>query len=60
MREWEARLGMIWACRAEAGRAGISRAHVCVECTRLPFGSRAMMGLLVGHKLIMGAAVMRK
>ncbi len=60
IREWEARLGMIWACRPDAGRAGISRVHVCVECMRLPLGSRAMMGLLVGHMLVMGAVVMRK
>jgi hypothetical protein len=49
MRECEARPGMIWACCAEAGRAGMSRAHVCVECKCMPFGSRAMMGLLVGR-----------
>jgi hypothetical protein len=58
--EWEARLGMIWACCTEAGRAGMSRVHMCVECTRLPFGIRAMMGLLVGRMLITGAAGVRK
>jgi hypothetical protein len=60
MSEWEARPGMIWVRWAEAGRAGILRVHVCVECTRSPFGSRAMMGLLVGRMLVMGAAVMSK
>ncbi len=60
MREWEARPGMIWACRAEAGRVGMSRVHLCLECMHLPFGSRAMMGLLVGRMLVMGAAVVRK
>jgi hypothetical protein len=60
MREWEARPGMIWACHAEAGRAGILRVHMCVKCTCLPFRSRAMMGLLVGRMLVRGAAVVRK
>ncbi len=60
MREWEARLGMIWAWCAEVGRAGMSRVHVCMECTCLPFGSWAMMGLLVEHMLVMGTAVMKK
>jgi hypothetical protein len=60
MREWEARLGMIWAFCAEVGRAGILGVHMRVECTHLPFGSWAMMGFLIGHMLVMGAAVMRK
>jgi hypothetical protein len=51
---------MIWVCGAEAGRAVISRVHVCVECTHSPLGSQAMMGLLVGRMLVMGAAVVRK
>jgi hypothetical protein len=60
IREWEARPEMIWACCTEAGRAEILRVHVCMECTRLPLGSRSMMGLLVGRMLVMEAAVMRK
>jgi hypothetical protein len=60
MREWEATPGMIWACHAEAGRVGMLRVHVCMVCMRLPFGSQAMMGLLVGCMLVMGAAVVRK
>jgi hypothetical protein len=32
----------------------------CVERMRLPFESWAMMGLLAGHILVMGAVVMRK
>ncbi len=60
MSEWEARPGMMWACHAEVGRAGISRVHVCVECTHSPFGSREMTDLLVGRMLVMGAAVVRK
>ncbi len=60
IREWEARPEMIWACCADTGRAGISRVHVCVECTRMSLGSRAMMGLLVGRMLVMGAAFVRK
>jgi hypothetical protein len=34
--------------------------HMCVECTRSPFGSQAMIGLLVGRMLVMGPAVVRK
>jgi hypothetical protein len=43
------------------GREGrdVERARVR-GCTCLPVGSRAMMGLLVGCMLVMGAAVMRK
>jgi hypothetical protein len=60
MREWEVRPEIMWASQAKAGRAGMLRAHMCVECMRSPFGSRAMMGLLMGHMLVMGAAVARK
>ncbi len=31
IREWEARLGMIWECRAKAVRTGVSRVHMCVS-----------------------------
>jgi hypothetical protein len=34
--------------------------HVCVECTRLPLGKRAMMGLVVGTMLVAGELVIRK
>jgi hypothetical protein len=51
---------MIWGCHAEVGRAGMWRVHVCMECTCLPFGSREVMGLLVGRMLVMGAVVIRK
>jgi hypothetical protein len=60
MREWETRLGMTWVWLAKAGRAEMLRVHVCMGCRRLPFGSLAMMGLLVGCMLVTGAAVMRK
>jgi hypothetical protein len=60
MREWEARPGMMWVCHAEAWRVGMLRVHVCMEYSHLPFGSWAMMGLLVGRMLVMGAVVMRK
>ncbi len=60
MREWDARPGMMWACHAEAGRAEMLSVHVCVECMRSPFGRWAMMGLLVGRMLVMGAKVVRK
>ncbi len=60
IKEWQARLGMMWACCAKAGRAGMSSMHMCVECTRSLFGRWEMMGLLVGHMLVMGAAVVKK
>ena len=31
MREWDAKLGMMWVRRAAAGSAGMSNVHVCVE-----------------------------
>ena len=34
--------------------------HVCVEVTRSPLGSRAMMGLVVGVMLVTGAIDVRK
>jgi hypothetical protein len=60
MREWEPRLGIMWACCAMAGRAGMSSVHVCMECMHSPFGRRGTMGLLVGGMLVMGTAVVRK
>ena len=59
-REWEARLGMMWARRAAAGSVGMSNVHVCVDFTRSPLGSRAMMGELVGSMLVAGAVEVRK
>ena len=56
----EARPGIMWAARALGGREGMSRVHVCVECTRAPFGRRAMMGVVVGRILVAGASVVRK
>jgi hypothetical protein len=60
VKEWEVRPGIMWMCRAEVGRAGMLSMHVCMECTRSPFGRRVMMGLSVGRMLVMGAAVVRK
>ncbi len=60
MREWEARLEMMWACQAKASRARMSSMHMCMECMCLPFGSQAMIGLVVGRMLVIGAAVVRK
>ena len=48
MREWDAKLGMMWAWRAAAGSAGMSNVQVCVDLTRSPLGRRAMMGVVVG------------
>ena len=56
--ECKARPGIMWVARVLGGRAGISRVHVCVECTRAPFGRRAMMGLVVGRILV--ASVVKK
>ena len=48
MREWDAKLGMMWAWQAAGGSAGMSNVHVCVDFTRSPLGRRAMMGVAVG------------
>ena len=60
MREWDAKLGMMWARRATAGSAGMSNMHVCVDLTHSPLGSRATMGLLVWVMLVAGAVDVRK
>jgi hypothetical protein len=50
----------MWAARALGGRVGMSRVHVCVECTRAPFGRCEIMGVVVGRILVAGASVVRK
>ncbi len=45
---------------ALGGNAGMLRVHVCMECTRSPLGSRAMMGVVVGRMLVASADVVRK
>ncbi len=41
--KWEARPGMMWANCAPGGNNGMLSVHVCIECTRLPFGRQVMM-----------------
>jgi hypothetical protein len=60
IREWDARLGMMWARRAAVGSMGMSNSHVWVDVTRAPLGSRATMGVLVGVMLVAGAVDVRK
>ncbi len=60
MREWDTKLGMMWARQAGAGSAGMFNVHVCVGITRSTLGSRATMGLVVGVMLVAGAVNMRK
>jgi hypothetical protein len=59
-RECDARLEMMCAVRAPAGRFGRSRVHVWVECTLSPLGRRAMRGTAAGKMLVAGALVVRK
>ncbi len=47
-RECDARLGMMCAAWAPAGRLGRSRVHVWVECTLLPLRGWAMRGTAAG------------
>ena len=58
--ECEARPGILWVAQALGGMFGMFRVHVCVECTRAPFGRRAMMGVVVGRILVAGESVVRK
>jgi len=60
MREWDAKLGVMWAEQATEGSAGMSNVHVHVDVTRSPLGSQATMGLMVGVMLVAGAIDMRK
>ncbi len=50
----------MWVAQARGGNEGMLKVHVCVECTRLPLGRRAMMGLVVGAMLVEGMSVIRK
>jgi hypothetical protein len=38
----------------------MSSVHMWVECTRLPLGRQAMMGMAVGRMFVAGAEVVRK
>ena len=60
MREWDAKLGIMWAWQAAAGSAGMSNMHVCVGVTCSPLGRWAMMGSVVGTRLVAGAVDARK
>ncbi len=59
-REWDARPGMMWAALAPTGSMGRSRVQVCVDCTLLPLGRRAMRGTAAVMMLVAGALVVRK
>jgi hypothetical protein len=50
---------MMWA-NAPGGNNWMLSVHMCVECTRLPFGRWAIMGMVVGRMLVAGALVVRK
>ncbi len=58
--ECDARPGIICAAHAAEGSAGMFSVHVCVECTRSPLGSRAMIGTVAGVMFVVGASVVRK
>ena len=45
--ECEARPEIMWAARALGGREVMSRVRMCIECTHVPFGRQAMMGVVV-------------
>jgi hypothetical protein len=60
-REWDARLGMMWAALAPTGSAGRSRVQVCVDCTLSLLGRQVMRGTVTaGIMLVAGALVVRK
>jgi hypothetical protein len=58
--ECEARPRMMWVVRAHGGNEGMLMVHVCVECTHLPSVRWAIIGLVVGTILVVGASVVRK
>jgi hypothetical protein len=58
--ECEARPGMMCAPCPPEGNEGMLRVHVCVECTWLLLGRRAMMGKAVGRMLVAGGEMVRK
>ncbi len=59
-REWDARPGMMWAALVLIGSTGRSRVQVCIDCTLLPLGRRAMRGTVAGMMLVAGALLVRK
>ncbi len=59
-REWDARLGMMWAALAPMGSVARLRVQVCIDCTLLPLGRRVMRGTATGMMLVAGALVVRK
>lgn len=52
MREPEARVGKMWACRAERGRPGMASLAVCVEVMVLPLGRRTVMPGVAAVRLV--------
>ncbi len=55
-----ARLGMMWAVRAQLGRDKRLSVHVWADDTCSPLGRRAMSGTTAGRMLVVGAAIVRK
>ena len=58
--ECEARPEMICVVRALVGRDGRSNVQVCVDWTRSPLGSFAVIGVRVGVTSSAGASVVKK
>ncbi len=47
-------------CSGTDGSMGRSRVQVCIDCTLLPLGRRAMRGTVTGMMLVAGALGVRK
>ncbi len=58
--ECDVRPGIRWAAQAPAGRSGKSRVQVCVDCTLLPFGRRAIRGAAARTMFVANASVVKK
>ncbi len=55
----DARLVIMWATWAPAGRSGRLRVQVCVNCTLSLLGRQAMRGTVARIMMVAGASVVR-
>jgi len=59
-KECDARHGMMCPCRADFGKFGTFKLHVCVDVDRSPLDICTTNGVVVGGMAMTGAVVLRK
>jgi hypothetical protein len=58
--ECNSRPGMMSAALVPGGKEGMLSVHVCTDCTRLPLGRQATMGMGVGRMFAARASIVRE